>query len=180
MAKKALALIDVQVGFIDGNLGIGLDKFLPVWENIAKEVGGDYDYYVVSKDWHPSNHCSFKEYGGPWPSHCVQDTKDADLYPKLQELLGKVDPKKIIVIKKGMDAKTEEYGVDVVREMKDIKYVKVVGLCTDYCVSESARMTKKAHPEVEVVCQLNACGEIAVDTAKAGIEAMKATGVKIL
>ena len=180
MSHKALAIIDVQVGFVDGNLGIGLEKFNPAWENLAKEIPGDYELFIVTKDWHPANHCSFKEFGGPWPPHCVQNTHDATLYFKLQELLDKIDPKKIVYIQKGLDPKVEEYGVDALREIKGIDYVKFVGLCTDYCVSESAVMTKKAHPEVKVACQLNACGSIAPDTAQAGVDSMKAAGVEIL
>lgn len=36
---------------------------------------------VTTQDWHPSNHVSFVEFGGSWPSHCVANTHGAS-FPK--------------------------------------------------------------------------------------------------
>ena len=33
----------------------------------------------ASRDSHPEDHCSFEAQGGPWPTHCVQDTPGAEL-----------------------------------------------------------------------------------------------------
>src|SRR5688572_15737148 len=29
------------------------------------------------RDWHPPDHCSFREMGGRWPAHCVAGTSGA-------------------------------------------------------------------------------------------------------
>lgn len=177
---KSLALIDCQNGFVDGNLGIGYDKFKPVLENIQKELEKDYELFIFTKDWHPVNHCSFKEQGGPWPSHCVQNTGDAELYWKLKDWYDNAPAMKTRIINKGQKPEVEEYGVDVLALDTNVTEVTIVGLCTDYCVSESAIMTKTAHPDVTVNVKLDACGEIAEDTAKAAIEKMKAAGINLI
>lgn len=177
---KALALIDCQNGFIDGNLGIGYDKFKPVMENIQDELNKDYELVTFTKDWHPENHCSFKPQGGPWPAHCVQNTGDAELYWKIKEWYEKAPATKTRIINKGQNPEVEEYGVDLLSLDREVSDITIVGLCTDYCVSESAIMTKTAHPEVNVTVRLDACGEIAEDTAKAAIEKMKAAGINII
>ena len=70
-----------------------------------------WDLIVLTKDWHPANHCShinnnpgatiFTEHklaSGEmqmmWPAHCVQDSKGAELHPDLT-----TDAKDIIIYK---------------------------------------------------------------------------------
>ena len=38
---------------------------------------------VATRDWHPPDHASFQEQGGPWPPHCVQGSHGAELHPSL-------------------------------------------------------------------------------------------------
>ena len=40
----------------------------------ALAASGDYDLVVATRDWHPPDHSSFAEQGGPWPVHCVAGT----------------------------------------------------------------------------------------------------------
>lgn len=47
----------------------------------------DCDYVMVTKDFHPSNHCSFKENGGQWPPHCVKDTTGSCIYAPLWSVI---------------------------------------------------------------------------------------------
>ena len=44
---------------------------------------GDFDLVVATRDWHPADHASFREQGGPWPPHCVQGTHGAELHAAL-------------------------------------------------------------------------------------------------
>src|SRR5439155_1642544 len=37
-----------------------------------------------TRDWHPPDHCSFRENGGPWPSHCVRKSTGAEFHPDLR------------------------------------------------------------------------------------------------
>ena|SRR5215208_2225019 len=138
MGKRALLIIDFQNDFVPGGA-------LPVAEGdkIAPRVNelvssGDFDLIVATRDWHPPNHLSFEEQGGPWPPHCVQGTDGAELYPGFDH--SRID----LTVDVGAEPSHEGYSgfdhsdlEDVLRD-HGIEEVTVVGLATDYCVRASA------------------------------------------
>jgi nicotinamidase/pyrazinamidase len=81
---------------------------------------------------------SFKEQGGPWPSHCVQGTRGAEFHTDLQVAATAT------TISKGDDPMKEAYsgfqGTDLSKRLKALGVDEVVigGLTTDYCVKESS------------------------------------------
>ena len=136
---RALIVVDYQNDFTppDGALAV------PEGDLIADRINdlarsGDFDLVVATRDWHPRDHGSFAEKGGPWPVHCVQDTPGAQLHPALDAAA--VD----VVVDKGQDPATEGYSGfdgtnlgDLLRE-RGIDQVTIVGLATDYCVKNTA------------------------------------------
>ncbi len=149
---KILAIIDAQTDFINGSLAVGLESWQKAKAEILKlSQANNYDWVIFTRDWHPLNHCSFKEQGGPWPEHCVQKSKGAEIDHELLKLISTIPNS--LIISKGQDTNQEEYGVDLLLKFKEINAntsVDVVGLCFDYCVAECARITKEKHPEVSV------------------------------
>ncbi len=149
---KILAIIDAQTDFINGTLAVGLDPWQKAKAEILKlSQTNNYEWVIFTRDWHPSKHCSFKEQGGPWPAHCVQKSKGAEIDHELLKLISTIPNS--LIISKGQDINQEEYGVDLLLNFKEINEnttVDVVGLCFDYCVAECARITKEKHPEVSV------------------------------
>lgn len=161
--KKALAIIDCQNDFIDGSMGVGLEKWKPAKNEIYSLINtGDYENLIFTTDDHPANHCSFKDNGGQWASHCVVGTEGNKFGYGIAELIpnftGDVD-----IISKGRDPNKEEYGVDLLsnEEFKDIEQVDIVGLCYDYCVAACAKMTSEAHKDVLV--RVIKKGTVAID-----------------
>lgn len=106
-------------------------------------------YY--SRDWHPSNHISFKARGGPWPTHCVQGTPGAEFHPSLRV------PLHAVVISKGDDPDEEAYSAfhetNLEERLKETGTDKIIlgGLTTDYCIKESALDARRAGFAVEVL-----------------------------
>lgn len=149
---KILAIIDAQTDFINGSLAVGLEPWQKAKAEILELVHeNNYDWVIFTRDWHPLNHCSFKEQSGPWPAHCVQKSKGAEIDHELLKLSTQI-PNSLIV-SKGQDPNQEEYGIDLFLNFKEINAntsVDVVGLCFDYCVAECARITKEKHPEATV------------------------------
>jgi nicotinamidase/pyrazinamidase len=79
-AGDALILIDVQRDFMPGgSLTVnGADRVLaPINRCIALFSQLGLPIYA-SRDWHLKQHCSFREQGGPWPSHCVAGSEGAE------------------------------------------------------------------------------------------------------
>ena len=97
---EALVIVDFQNDFTPGGA-----LAVPEGDTIARrinELAADprFDLVVATRDWHPANHGSFAEQGGPWPVHCVQDSEGAQLHPALAR--DQVD----VVVDKGQDAQT--------------------------------------------------------------------------
>src|ERR1041385_8482774 len=82
----ALIVVDVQNDFCPGGaLAVaGGDEVIPVLNAWIKAAKGAGAIIVASRDWHPANHVSFYERGGPWPKHCVQNTRGAKFHPLLK------------------------------------------------------------------------------------------------
>jgi len=77
----ALIAVDVQNDFCPGGaleVKDGDSVIEPL--NVAMKY---FDIVIATQDWHPEDHCSFKDSGGAWPSHCIQDSVGAGLHGKL-------------------------------------------------------------------------------------------------
>ena len=137
--KDALILVDVQRDFCSGGALPVPDgeKIIPVLNKYIEKFSKAGALIVATRDWHPPNHMSFKDYGGIWPSHCIQGTLGAEFHPDLKL------PREVRIVSKATSADKEAYsgfdGTNLERELKDagIKRVFVGGLATDYCVKST-------------------------------------------
>ena len=84
---KTLVIVDIQKDFYDpkGSLYVSGAETFP--SKIADLVPG-YDNVYFTLDWHPLNHCSFKQNGGIWPVHCLKYSWGASLP---DEVLASID-----------------------------------------------------------------------------------------
>jgi len=135
---EALVIVDFQNDFTPGG-ALAVREGDRIADRV-NELAADprFDLVVATRDWHPADHGSFAERGGPWPVHCVQGSEGAELHPSLER--ERVD----VVIDKGTDPDTEGYSGfegtalgELLRE-RGIDRVTVVGLATDYCVKNTA------------------------------------------
>jgi nicotinamidase/pyrazinamidase len=148
---ESLLVIDFQNDFTppSGALAVpGGDEIAGRINELAQP--GRFDLIVATRDWHPPDHGSFVEQGGPWPPHCVQGTEGAELHPALDRDL--ID----VVVDKGQDPKTEGYSGFEATDLEHlllehrVDKVTVVGLATDYCVKNTAVDALRAGFAVEV------------------------------
>lgn len=108
---------------------------------------------IFTRDLHPKEHCSFKENGGIWPTHCVSGTKGAEI-PTPMLNIGNFD-----IFSKGQLFHTEEYGAfedyddlewyfmewyEKITDTLDDVQIIICGLCGDYCVLETLKNILKA------------------------------------
>jgi nicotinamidase/pyrazinamidase len=135
---EALIIVDFQNDFTPGGaLAVSEGDRIAGRVN---ELAADprFELVVATRDWHPPNHGSFTDQGGPWPVHCVADSEGAQLHPAL--LQEHVD----VIVDKGQNPDTEGYSgfdgtpLDSLLRTRGIDRVTVVGLATDYCVKNTA------------------------------------------
>jgi nicotinamidase-related amidase len=148
--SRALIIVDFQNDFTPGGA-------LPVPDGdvIAERLNtlaasGDYDLVVATRDWHPADHSSFADNGGPWPVHCVQGSEGAELHPALDR--SKLDA----IVDKGQSVDTDGYSgfagtdLDALLRERGITQVTLAGLATDYCVKNTALDALRAGFQVTV------------------------------
>jgi len=142
--KKALLIVDVQNDFCPGGaLAVPEgDRVVPVLNRYIGFFSRKKLPIFASRDWHPQDTKHFKQFGGLWPKHCVQNTRGAGFHPGLKL------PKETIILSKGMDPDKDSYsafqafdsnGVEFLQLLKvlGIEELFVAGLATDYCVKSS-------------------------------------------
>jgi nicotinamidase/pyrazinamidase len=132
----ALLVIDVQNDFCPGgSLPVPEgDQVVPVLNHwIEAAVTAGVPVYA-SRCWHPRGHVSFRERGGPWPPHCIQDSAGAAFHPALRL------PSGTPVITKGADLDRDNYsdfyetGLAERLRRAGVRRLFVGGLALDYCV----------------------------------------------
>ena len=68
-----LVIIDCQNDFVHGALAaVNGEETVDAIVDFLKDHDDLKVFY--SLDFHPTDHCSFKDQGGLWPAHCVADT----------------------------------------------------------------------------------------------------------
>ncbi len=135
----ALLVVDVQNDFCPGGAlavpdGDAVITVLNDW--IQAAVAASVPIYA-SRDWHPEDHVSFTERGGPWPRHCVQDTDGAAFHADLDLPAGTVILTK--ADRPDQDAYSAFEGTGFAERLRAdrVRRLWVGGLALDYCVRAS-------------------------------------------
>ncbi len=152
MKKKILVIVDGQYDFIEGG-SLAVEGAREAMNHLVEYIRThykEYDYIILTADWHPITHCSFKDNGGIWPIHCLQHSYGAALYQPILDILNdlKID---YHILTKGCNEDHEEYSVFKNTASRtylealanEIELVDYAGLALNYCVKDSALDGKK-------------------------------------
>jgi nicotinamidase-related amidase len=180
--KTALLVVDVQNDFCPGGavpVPEG-DRVVPVlnsYIDLFMERGAQVFF---TRDWHPKNHMSFKERGGQWPPHCVQETEGAAFHKDLEV------PSAATIISKADRPDSEAYsgfsGTDLAAGLRDLGVDKVLvgGLATDYCVKNTVLDAVKEGFETYHLKDASRGVEASPGDTEKAVEEMKAAGAREL
>ena len=135
-SNDALLIADIQRDFLPGGaLEIrGSGEILPVLSTYILRFHTRRLPIFLTRDWHPPNHCSFRDQGGPWPVHCVAGT------PGSLPPAGFETPASAVIIYKAIDPDREAYSafyrtaLDRHLRALGVRRLFIGGLATDYCV----------------------------------------------
>lgn len=179
--SEALIIVDFQRDFTppDGALAVPHgDEIAPRLNALARDPR--YAAVIATRDWHPADHHSFADQGGPWPPHCVQDTDGAQLHPALQ--VDRIDA----VIDKGQGVDTDGYSAfesdeftHLLRE-HGVTAVTVVGLATDYCVLNTARDALKEGLSVTVDTSATRAVDVQPGDGERALDELRSLGALVV
>lgn len=152
-SSDAFLITDMQLDFLPGgSLPVaGGDEILPFINKYIKLFDTAQAHVIASRDWHPTNHISFKAQGGPWPPHCIQQTPGANFSPDLKL------PKNTLIVSKATNPIREAYSAfdstDLANQLRKLRIRRlfVSGLATDYCVVNTVLDARKLGFEVVIL-----------------------------
>ena len=137
----ALLIVDVQNDFLPGG-----SLAVPRGDEVVAVLNHYLDTFAMqnlpvyaTRDWHPVQHCSFRAQGGPWPPHCVADTRGAQFAATLKL------PPNAVIISKATTVEHDAYSgfqdtdLDTLLYSANIRRLFIGGLATDYCVLNTVR-----------------------------------------
>ena len=137
----ALVLVDVQNDFLPGG-----NVAVPEGDAVIKALNIYIDSFrskglpiYATRDWHPENHCSFRQQGGIWPPHCIADTRGAEFSAELDLTPATITVSKATTVEKDAYSGFEGTDLDQQLHQQGIKRLFIGGLATDYCVLNTVR-----------------------------------------
>lgn len=153
--NRMLLLVDVQYDFINGSLAVNgaPESMQALADYISAQPKGTYKQIVMTSDFHPYNHSSFKDNGGMWPVHCVQYSHGAAIFQPVLDAVY-AHQADAVVLTKGDDVKVDEYSImankasaerlqQIIKD-NNIQVIEVAGLCGDFCVGNTIKDLVKA------------------------------------
>lgn len=175
---RALIVVDVQNDFCPGG-ALAVPDGDAVVEHVNR-LASEASFVVATRDWHPPDHGSFADQGGPWPVHCVSATSGAQLHPGIER--DAID----VVIDKGQAVDTEGYSgfegtglADVLRS-RGVDAVDVAGLALDYCVRATALDAKAAGFDVVVHRGATRAVDVVPGDGERAVEELRAAGISVV
>jgi nicotinamidase/pyrazinamidase len=181
--SSVLILVDIQNDFCPGgSLAVkGGDEIVPVVNRLIQA----FPTVVSTQDWHPAHHISFQERGGPWPPHCVQGTRGAQLHrgietARITNYFKKAsDPDRDAYSEfEGFDA--EGRPLDTYLHNRGIRRIYLVGLATDYCVRATAIDGLRSGYETYVVTDAVRAVNVDQNDGNKALTEMAGLGAKLI
>lgn len=178
----ALVIVDLQSDFLPGgSLAVpNGDAVIPVL-NAAIAVFEQRGLPIfATRDWHPTDHCSFLAQGGPWPPHCIANTAGAAFAPALRLPLAATIVSKATTADKDAYSGFADTELDLLLRAAGVRRTVVGGLATDYCVLNTVRDALARGYEVAVLSDAIRAVDVHPGDGERAIAEMRRLGAQII
>lgn len=156
--KSLLFIVDPQIDFITGSLPVpDAESAMNALAEYVDSHANDHVLICVTCDRHPIGHTSFCDFGGRWPSHCVESSVGAAVWPPLMKALEKY-PGHVRFLYKGESHDKDEYSIfqsskgaaEMDSLIKDfgIECIDICGLAGDVCVANTLEDAVRLYPDI--------------------------------
>lgn len=172
MAKKVLAVIDMQNDFIDGVLGT--KEAVAIVDNVADAIKNFDGEVLYTRDTHAENYLSTQEGKNLPVEHCIKGTHGWEICDTLKAL----QTAQTRIFDKPAFGSTEL--AEYLAAMEDLESVTLVGLCTDICVISNAMVIKAQLPEAPIFVMEKCCAGVTPQSHTNALEAMKMCQVAVI
>ena len=185
--KAALIVVDVQNDFCPGGAlpAVRANDIIPSINRHLGEARAREMLVYATRDWHPPVTTHFKQYGGEWPPHCVQQSAGAQFHPDLQL------PADAILISKGDDPARDGYsafdghtssGTALLHDLRDrhVTTLYIAGIATDYCVKTTALDAVQAGIDVRVLTDAITGIDVRAGDVRRALDEMTRAGAKMV
>jgi nicotinamidase/pyrazinamidase len=177
----ALIIVDVQNDFLPGgSLAVAAgDAVIPPLNCWLRAFDHRGLPIFATRDWHPPDHCSFREQGGPWPPHCVAGSPGADFGAALTL------PAAAHIVSKATTRERDAYSgfqdTELARELRagGCARVFIGGLATDYCVRATALDALRAGFRVVVLTDAVRAVDLQSGDGQRALAQLQAQGVQL-
>ena len=177
---KALLIVDIQKDFCPGgSLAVADGDSVVTPANRMIEAFSRKSLPIIfTRDWHPSDHCSFTDFGGTWPPHCVAGTSGADFHEKL------TIPDGSRIVSKADSSASDAYSgfegteLDSILKGMGVTDLVVAGLATDYCVKNTVMDALRLGYSASIALDGIKAVDVAPGDGEAAIADMLSSGAK--
>lgn len=184
--NAALLIVDVQNDFCPGGalqVPHGDRVIAPINRAVERFIAAGLPV-LASRDWHLAVTRHFKQYGGPWPVHCVQGSEGAAFHPDLRL------PEGTLVLSKGIDPDLDGYSAfegisEDGRSLRSIladlgiQQLYLAGLATDYCILFTAREALQSGLAVTVLTDAVAGVNVTAGAAELALKELSSAGARL-
>ncbi len=140
-AGDALIFVDMQNDFLPGgSLAVPSgNEIIPILSRYIAFFHAHGLAIFATRDWHPPDHCSFMQQGGPLPPHCIEASWGA-AFPASLEF-----PCDINIISKATTREKDAYSgftdtpLNGLLKSSGTERVFIGGLATEYCVLNTVK-----------------------------------------
>lgn len=177
----ALLIVDVQNDFLPGG-SLAVDhgeEVVPLLRRYIELFQARSLPIFATRDWHPPNHCSFREQGGIWPPHCMAGTQGAAFpaglaLPPDAHLISKA-----VLPEKDAYSGFEETDLDNLLRAAGVQRLFVGGLATDYCVLNTVTDARLRNYETLLLADSVRAVNVDPEDEREAIEQMLSLGVEL-